>query len=73
MDWNKYRQSQIGLVMFQNNVSKMELAEHLEMSYPTMLNKLKDIGTFKLSEFDKVCTYLNLDINELIIDNGKRN
>tara|TARA_R110000744_G_scaffold120732_1_gene224959 strand:- start:290 stop:511 length:222 start_codon:yes stop_codon:yes gene_type:complete len=73
MNWNKYRQSQIGLVMFQNNVSKMELAEHLEMSYPTMLNKLKDIGTFKLSEFDKVCTYLNLDINELIIDNGKRN
>tara|TARA_R110002096_G_scaffold297924_1_gene492416 strand:- start:575 stop:796 length:222 start_codon:yes stop_codon:yes gene_type:complete len=73
MDWNKYRQSQIGLVMFQNNVSKMELAEHLEMSYPTMLNKLKDIGTFKLSEFDKVCTYLNLNINELIIDNGKRN
>ena len=73
MNWNKYRQSQIGLVMFQNNVYKMELAEHLEMSYPTMLNKLKDIGTFKLSEFDKVCTYLNLDINELIIDNGKRN
>ena len=73
MNWNKYRQSQIGLVMFQNNVSKMELAEHLDMSYPTMLNKLKDIGTFKLSEFDKVCTYLNLDINELIIDNGKRN
>ena len=73
MNWNKYRQSQIGLVMFQNNVYKMELEEYLEMSYPTMLNKLKDIGTFKLSEFDKVCTYLNLDINELIIDNGKRN
>ena len=37
-----------------------------------ILNRLKDIGTFKLSEFDKVCTYLNLNINELIIDNGKR-
>ena len=73
MNWNKYRQDKISLAMFQNEVSKMELSEHLDMSYPTMLNKLKDVGTFKLSEFDKVCTYLNLDINELIIDNGKRN
>ena len=47
----------------------MELSEHLDMSYPTMLTKLKDVGTFKLSEFDKVCTYLNLDIKELLIDN----
>jgi DNA-binding Xre family transcriptional regulator len=73
MNWNKYRQDQIKLAMFQNEISKMELSEHLDMSYPTMLTKLKDVGTFKLSEFDKVCTYLNLDINELIIDNGTRN
>ena len=73
MNWNKYRQDQIKLAMFQNEISKMELSEHLDMSYPTMLTKLKDVGTFKLSEFDKVCTYLNLNINELIIDNGTRN
>ena len=73
MNWNKYRQDQIKLAMFQNEISKMELSEHLDISYPTMLTKLKDVGTFKLSEFDKVCTYLNLDINELIIDDGKRN
>tara|TARA_R110002153_G_scaffold143340_5_gene294461 strand:+ start:340 stop:561 length:222 start_codon:yes stop_codon:yes gene_type:complete len=73
MNWNKYRQDQIKLAMFQNEISKMELSEHLDISYPTMLTKLKDVGTFKLSEFDKVCTYLNLNINELIIDNGTRN
>ena len=73
MNWNKYRQDVISLAMFQNEISKMELSEHLDISYPTMLTKLKDVGTFKLSEIDKVCTYLNLNINELIIDNGTRN
>ena len=73
MNWKKFGQDKINLAMFENNVSKVELAEHLDVSYPTMLTKLKDIGTFKLSEFNKVCTYLNLSINELIIDNGKRN
>ena len=66
MNWKKVSQDKISLAMFQNDVSKVELAEHLDLSYPTMLTKLKDIGTFKLSEFDKVCSYLQLNINDLI-------
>ena len=68
MNWKKVSQDKISLAMFQNDVSKVELAEHLDLSYPTMLTKLKDIGTFKLSEFDKVCSYLQLNINDLIPD-----
>tara|TARA_R110001592_G_scaffold315035_1_gene590876 strand:+ start:443 stop:664 length:222 start_codon:yes stop_codon:yes gene_type:complete len=73
MNWNEYRRLKIEEAMDKKDINKIQLKEYLGVSYPTMLNKLKDTGTFKLSEFDKVCTYLNLDINELIIDNGKRN
>ncbi len=66
MNFIKLSQDEIHLAMFKNNVSKTDLADYLDMSYPTMLTKLKDVGTFKLSEFDRVCNYLNLDINELI-------
>lgn len=66
MNWNKYRQEKILFAMYKKNISKVELSTHLGMSYPTMLTKLKDIGTFKMSEFDQVCTFLDLDINELI-------
>ena len=44
MNWNKYRQDVISLAMFQNEISKMELSEHLDISYPTMLNKIKRRG-----------------------------
>ena len=66
MTYKEIIKNEIDLSMFKNEVTKIELAEHLNVSYPTMLSKLKDVGSLKLSEFNKVCEYLNLNINDLI-------
>ena len=52
--------------MFENKVTKKELAEALGISYPTMLSKLKNTGSLYLSEADNLCSYLNIDLNQLI-------
>ena len=59
-------QHEIELAMFMNKINKVELSKLLNMSYPTMLSKLDNIGSFKLSEFKKVCEVLKLDFKELL-------
>tara|TARA_R100000781_G_scaffold110493_1_gene75989 strand:- start:40 stop:252 length:213 start_codon:yes stop_codon:yes gene_type:complete len=63
---NQKRQSIISLAMYEHKVTKKELAIELGLSYPTMLSKLKYTGTLYLSEADDLCSYLNIDLNELI-------
>ena len=63
---NEKRQSLIGFAMYKSNINKKELAGLLELSYPTMLHKLKDTGSFKLSEADKLCNILNIELTELL-------
>ena len=59
----------IGYAMYENDLTKLELSEYMEMSYPTMLNKLKDPGTLKISEADRLCRILNLNLNEFLTNN----
>ena len=59
----------IGYAMYENDLTKLELSEYMEMSYPTMLNKLKDPGTLKISEADRICRILNLNLNEFLTNN----
>ena len=47
--------------MFNQKVNKLELAEAMGMSYPTMLSKLKNVGSFRLDEYDRLSDILNLD------------
>ena len=63
---NKIRQDMISFAMYQHKVTKKELAFALDLSYPTMLSKLKDTGSFKLSEFANLCDYLNIEVNKFI-------
>lgn len=66
MDLNKRRQEIISFAMYKHKVTKVELAEALGMSYPTMLTKLKSTGDFKLKEADNLCSYLNIELTEFI-------
>jgi DNA-binding Xre family transcriptional regulator len=59
----------IGYAMYENDLTKLELSEYMEMSYPTMLNKLKNPGTLKISEADRLCRILNLNLNEFLTNN----
>ena len=59
----------IGYAMYENDLTKLELSEYMEMSYPTMLNKLKDPGTLKISEADRLCRILNLNLTEFLTNN----
>jgi DNA-binding Xre family transcriptional regulator len=66
MNSNQKRQDMISFAMYKNKITKLELAEELGFSYPTMLSKLKDTGTFKLSEFENLCNYLNIEVKDFI-------
>ena len=66
MDLNKKRQEIIFLAMFENKINKRQLSNILGMSYPTMLNKLKFTGNFKIREADNLCNYLNINLTEFI-------
>jgi DNA-binding Xre family transcriptional regulator len=66
---NEKLQRIIGFAMYENDLTKLELSEYMEMSYPTMLNKLKNPGTLKLSEAERLCTILNLEITDFLTNN----
>ena len=40
--------------MFKKKISKLELSSYMNMSYPTMLSKINNPGTLKISEADCV-------------------
>ncbi len=65
MTLNERRQDLIGLAMYKNKVNKIQLSEALNLSYPTMLNKLNNPGNFRLNELDRLCDFLNIDVTEL--------
>ena len=52
----------IEYAMFKHKVSKLELSEYMDISYPTMLLKLKRPELMKFSEADKLCKILNLEL-----------
>tara|TARA_R100000664_G_C2719585_1_gene113530 strand:- start:613 stop:843 length:231 start_codon:yes stop_codon:yes gene_type:complete len=66
---NERLQRIIGFAMYENDLTKLELSEYMEMSYPTMLNKLKNPGTLKISEAERLCRILNLNLTEFLTNN----
>jgi len=54
-------------LMIRNKIRKVELADRMELSYPSILNKIENPGSFKVSELLNLCNILNVDINELLI------
>ena len=68
---NERLQRIIGYAMYENDLTKLELSEYMEMSYPTMLNKLKNPGTLKISEAERLCRILNLNLTDFLTNNNK--
>ena len=58
---NDKRKELIEYAMFSLKLNKQDLADAMGMSYPTMLSKLKNIGSFRLDEYDKLNDILNLN------------
>ena len=56
----------IEYAMFKNKINKLELSGYMNMSYPTMLSKLSEPGTFKISEAARLCDILNIELTELL-------
>jgi len=52
----------IEFAMFKHKVSKIELSELMEVSYPTMLSKLKRPDEMKFSQAEKLCNILNIEL-----------
>ena len=68
---NERLQRIIGFAMYENDLTKLELSEYMDMSYPTMLNKLKYPGTLKISEAERLCAILNLNLTDFLTNNNK--
>jgi len=62
---NKKLKEQIKFAMYKCDVNKKDLADMLELSYPTILLRLKDPDTFKVRELKQLCYMLN---QELIVN-----
>ena len=54
-------------IMIRNKVKKNYLAKEMGMSYPSILSKIDQPGTFKVSELLELCNIQKVDINELLI------
>ena len=67
---NEKIKSLIAYAMYKNDISKVELSEYINMSYPTMLNKLKDPGKLKISEADRLFRILNLNLTDFLTNNN---
>jgi DNA-binding Xre family transcriptional regulator len=52
----------IEYAMFKHRISKVELADLMNISYPTMLSRLKSPELMKFSEADKLCDILNMEL-----------
>jgi|TARA_R110002020_G_C15685396_1_gene719294 hypothetical protein len=62
---NEKLKEQIKFAMYKYDINKKDLADMLELSYPTMLLRLKDPDTFKVRELKQLCYMLN---QELIVN-----
>ena len=63
----------IRFAMFKKKLTKVDLAKLLNISYPTMLSKLNNIGNLRISEASELCEILDINLIELItINNFKR-
>ena len=52
--------------MFHNKITKKDLSDYMNMSYPTMLKYLNDPGLLRISDAKRLCSILNLSLTELI-------
>jgi hypothetical protein len=59
---NEKLKEAIEYAMFKHKVSKLELSELMNVSYPTMLSRLKSPELMKFSEADKLCSILNMEL-----------
>ena len=59
---NEKLKEAIEYAMFKHKVSKLELSELMNVSYPTMLSRLKSPELMKFSEADRLCNILNMEL-----------
>jgi hypothetical protein len=72
MKFKKFRSEEevrdtLTLKMLKGKVRKNTLSLSLGISYPTILTKLENPFSFKVSELLLVCEIVNMDINDLLI------
>ena len=48
-------------LMCKNKLTKVDMSKKLDLTYPTMLTKLKEPDNFKLSELRSICSVLKID------------
>lgn len=52
--------------MLENNIKTADIADYMGMNKTTLSNKLNGHNTIRLGELEKICEYLNIDVNEIL-------
>tara|TARA_R100001594_G_scaffold148818_1_gene204972 strand:+ start:1010 stop:1222 length:213 start_codon:yes stop_codon:yes gene_type:complete len=60
----------IGFAMYEKGLSKIDISDLMDWSYPTALKKINKPGTLKISEADRLCKILNLEISQFLNNNN---
>ena len=66
MNMNQKRRQVIRIAMSAADINKIRLAKALDLSYPTMLKKLKSPDKFKIGQAERLCDILNIDLREFV-------
>lgn len=67
---NLQRYEFVLFAMFKKKITKVDLAKKLNLSYPTMLSRLNNLGSLRISEALELCTILDISLIELITLNN---
>ena len=59
--------------MFKKKITKVDLAKMLNVSYPTILSRLNNLGSLRISEAVELCEILDIKVIELITLNNFKN
>jgi DNA-binding Xre family transcriptional regulator len=70
MNTNEMRKELIEYTRNRKGITKKELAKLLEITYPTMLSKLNNPASLKLSEVDRICRVLRINLTEFLTINN---
>ena len=56
----------IGFAMYEKGLNKIDISDLMDQSYPTALKKINKPGTLKISEANKLCEILSIQLTDLL-------
>jgi DNA-binding Xre family transcriptional regulator len=54
--------------MYKKKINKVQLSSYMNMSYPTISNKINNGSSLKFNEAKRLCSILDIDLGKFLKD-----